>query len=253
MNWIQKIIVLFITFILISCSSKKEPVYDTTCDLAYLEDISKRKEALTDDDIYRFLYSFESGICKNEPKYLDYRRDVFWMILNDYPEVFVRQLDRLSDIARQNIIDALSNEKERVDPSLLIDKLESIQILSVTRDEIIRQLESWPVVLRKQYAGNYAMCVDMEEGMLTRRNHCPEIVFNADGTGMCYAYDDMGFKWEVKDSVMSFNFRNKNDQKQFVAKDSVFKIHFYKEKNVEYLKLIRDSINWYLLGRDITE
>ena len=236
-----------------SCSSKKEPVYDISCSIDNLEEISNRRDSLTDEDIFIFLYSFESGACKNEKKYLDYRRNLLWWILDKYPENFVKNLAEVSDIARQNVIIILSYGSEKFDVNSIINNLTSVQILSGSKNDILISLKSTPQILNKKYAGNYIMCSDMWHGMLARRNHCPEITLNSDGTGMCYAGDDLSFKWKVSDSIIKFSFKNKKDIEDFIANDSIFNIDFYTEDKLQYLKLKKDSLNWYLLIREVKD
>jgi len=151
----NKILFIFIFIIIISCSSPKESVYDTTCNINYLIDLIYKHDDLTNDDIYKFLHAFENGICNEDNKYNNYRNYVLYQVMmNNNTEAFINQLNKIPELAKRNIIHVLSTDKEKdiVDPSTVITKLKSIQTTSIVKDEVISILESWPLAQKNNHA-----------------------------------------------------------------------------------------------------
>lgn len=117
---------------------------------------------------------------------------------------------------------------------------------------VIGQEKENRVIDSKTIVGIWSMCKDGDDQIQTNRNHCPEIIFLKDGSGIFNASDPPSrFNWYIKNEKLIIWFDSIADKKHFFSSDSEFNSELYNENEIVFLKLFnKTSTNWYLLGKD---
>ena len=84
------------------------------------------------------------------------------------------------------------------------------------------------------------------KGMQINYNVCPVIDFKENGRGIINSKYE--FHWTIKDQTIIFSSDSK-DATQFFGNNLKFQMKSYSDSKLQYLKLIDDDGNWFLLAK----
>ncbi len=100
--------------------------------------------------------------------------------------------------------------------------------------------------------GTWEICVSNYYGIGEHPNHCPEITFLQDGTGVLEVSEPASkFQWRIENKNIYFSFSSPRDKKMFLSNKNKLAFEIYNNQNSCFFKLIdKLSNSWFLLSKE---